>query len=192
MVDVGRDPSRRVPTLISRLARKRRERRAQTQPDHPFEVESCEYLTDGAFALLRVTGRGSVAPVALITQGAGPESFDTLPQPDEGAKDGVWQIAFALPTEVIEPGARVWLHDGGLYLADLLIPLPAQPEAVAAPEPEPAPEQPAKKVVEAWTEAAQLREKLAAREDELAAALKELLELRTTVGAAKAELAAAE
>jgi chemotaxis protein histidine kinase CheA len=177
--------------LISRIGRKRRDRRAQTQPDHPFEVESCEYLTDGAFALLRVTGRGTVAPVALITQGEGPESFDTLPQPDEGVKDGVWQIAFALPTEVIEPGARVWLHDGGLYLADLLIPLPGEPEAVAAHEPEPD-EQPAKQVVEAWSEAAQLRDKLAAREEELAEALKELLDLRTTLAAAKAEAAAAE
>ena len=183
--------------MISRPGRKRREWRAQTQPDHPFEVESCEYLTDGAFALLRVTGRGSVVPIALITQGDGPESFDPLPQPGEDVKDGVWQIAFALPTDVIEPGARVWLHDGGLYLADLLIPLPAEPEpeavAVAEPAPEPAvEEQPAKKVVEAWSEAAQLRDKLAAREEELAEALKELLELRTMLEGAKAELAAAE
>src|SRR2546423_4362457 len=156
--------------LISRLGRKRRERRAQTEPDHPFEVESCEYLTDGAFALLRVTGRGSAAPIALITQGDGPESFDTLPQPDAGIKDGAWQIAFALPTDVIEPGERVWLHDGGLYLADLLIPVPGEPQAVApeaevAPEREPEPtvtvddneDEPAKKLVEAWTETAQLR-----------------------------------
>jgi DNA repair exonuclease SbcCD ATPase subunit len=95
----------------------------------------------------------------------------------------------------------VWLHDGGLYLADLLIPLPGEPEPVAEPEPERPPEpvaepvvdeQPAKRVVEAWSEAAQLRDKLAAREEELAAALKELLELRTTLEAAKAEAAAAE
>src|SRR2546423_781337 len=157
MVDVGRDPLPEVPTLISSLGRKRRQRRAQTQPDHPFEVESCEYLTDGAFALLRVTGRGSAAPIALITQGEGPESFDTLPQPDEGVKDGVWQIAFALPTDVIEPGERVWLHDGGLYLADLLIPEPGEPQVAPQPEAEePVAEsededdEPAKKLVEAW------------------------------------------
>src|SRR3954449_13588597 len=156
MVDVGRVPPVEVPTLISRLGRKRRERRAQTQPDHPFAIQHCEYLTDGAFALLRVSGTGSVAPVALVTQGDGPEAFDPLPQPDAGVHGGVWQIAFALPDDVIEPGGRVWLHDGGLYLADLVIPSPAEP----GPQPPPAPvaeqedevedDAPAKKLVEAW------------------------------------------
>jgi hypothetical protein len=175
-----------VPTLISRLGRRRRDRRAQTQPDHPFTVESCEYLTDGAFALLRVGGSGSAAPAALITQGDGPESFDPLPQPDGGASGGVWQIAFALPSEVIEPGARVWLHDGGLYLADLLIPPPAEPgQAKPAEQPveqaDPPDDERAKKLVEAWSEAARLREKLSDREEELAQALKELLEARTAL-----------
>ena len=164
--------------MISRLGRKRRERRAQTQPDHPFTVEHCEYLTDGAFALLRVSGSGSVAPVALITQGDGPESFDPLPQPDEGVNGGVWQIAFALPTEVIEPGARVWLHDGGLYLADVLVPSPADSEPV---EQDPGEDEAAKKLVEAWSETGRLREKLAEREEELAQALMELLEARTAL-----------
>src|SRR4051794_11823240 len=139
MVDVGRDsPPWRYP-LISRLGRKRRERRAQTQPDHPFAIEACEYLTDGAFALLRVSGSGDVAPVSLVTQGDGPQAFDPLPQPDAGASNGFWQLAFALPTEVIEPGGRVWLHDGGLYLADLVIPTPAE---APAPRPPPAPPRP--------------------------------------------------
>src|SRR3954466_14355850 len=138
MVDVGRDsPPWRYP-LISRLGRKRRERRAQTQPDNPFAIEHCEYLTDGAFALLRVSGTGSVAPISLVTQGDGPEAFDPLPQPGTGVNGGVWQLAFALPTEVIEPGGRVWLHDGGLYLADLVIPTPAEAPAPPAPA-EPAP-----------------------------------------------------
>ena len=83
--------------MISRIGRKRRERRAQTQPDHPFAIEACEYLTDGAFALLRVSGSGDVAPVSLVTQGNGPEAFDPLPQPDGGPKNGFWNIAFALP-----------------------------------------------------------------------------------------------
>src|SRR3954463_915034 len=135
MVDVGRDPPPWRYPLISRLGRKRRDRRAQTQPDHPFTIEHCEYLTDGAFALLRVSGAGSVAPVALVTQGDGPEAFDTLPQPDAAVKGGEWQIAFALPADVIEPGSRVWLHDGGLYLADLLIPPPGEPAVAAAPQP---------------------------------------------------------
>jgi hypothetical protein len=175
--------------LISRLGRKRRERRAQTQPDHPFAIEHCEYLSDGAFALLRVSGTGSVAPVALVTQGDGPEAFDPLPQPDPGVHDGKWQIAFALPTDVIEPGGRVWLHDGGLYLADLLIPVPGEPQAAKPEEPsdpasaEPVEENPgdderAKKLVEAWSEAARLREKLADREEQLAEALQELLDVR--------------
>ena len=179
--------------MISRLGRKRRERRAQTQPDHPFAVESCEYLTDGAFSLLRVSGSGSVAPIALITQGDGPESFDPLPQPDAAVSGGVWQIAFALPTDVIEPGSRVWLHDGGLYLADLLIPPPGEPKRVE-PDPEeiepeeieqedPAEDPTAKKVVEAWSDAARLREKLSDREEELAQALKDLLDARTALEA---------
>jgi hypothetical protein len=185
--------------LISRLGRKRRERRAQTQPDHPFAIEHCEYLTDGAFALLRVSGIGSVAPVALVTQGDGPEAFDPLPQPDAGVHDGTWQIAFALPNDVIEPGGRVWLHDGGLYLADLLIPTPGEPEAVKAEEPveaataatpepvepvedDPDDDEPAKKLVEAWAEAARLREKLAEREEQLAEVLKELLDVRSKPG----------
>jgi outer membrane murein-binding lipoprotein Lpp len=203
--------------LISRLGRKRRERRAQTQPDHPFAIEACEYLTDGAFALLRVSGAGDVAPVSLVTQGDGPQAFDPLPQPDAGASNGFWHIAFALPTEVIEPGARVWLHDGGLYLADLLIPGPPEPpkpaepaEPAITPEAEDAAERlaaareriaadkaaasarpaettdvgddaRARKLVEAWSEAATLREKLNDREEELAEALQELLEARKDV-----------
>jgi prefoldin subunit 5 len=174
--------------LISRLGRKRRDRRAQTQPDHPFAIEHCEYLTDGAFALLRVSGTGSVAPIALVTQGDGPEAFDPLPQPDAGARGGVWQIAFALPGDVIEPGGRVWLHDGGLYLADLLIPSPGEPGSPA--EPAPVAEEAnadeddarARKLVEAWGETARLREKLADREEELAQALKDLLEARAALG----------
>jgi chromosome segregation ATPase len=172
--------------LISRLGRKRRDRRAQTQPDHPFAIEHCEYLTDGAFALLRVSGTGSVAPVALVTQGDGPEAFDPLPQPDAGAKDGAWQIAFALPTDVIEPGARVWLHDGGLYLADLLIPSPGEPEAPTATsesvdDADEIDDARAQKLVEAWAEAARLREKLSDREEELAQTLKDLLEARSAL-----------
>jgi outer membrane murein-binding lipoprotein Lpp len=174
--------------LISRLGRKRRDRRAQTQPDHPFAIEHCEYLTDGAFALLRVSGTGSVAPVALVTQGDGPEAFDPLPQPDAGVHGGAWQIAFALPNDVIEPGSRVWLHDGGLYLADLVIPSPAEPGPPAQPEPvaeeedEGEDDARAKKLVEAWSEAARLREKLADREEELAQTLKDLLEARAALG----------
>jgi hypothetical protein len=169
--------------LISRLGRKRRERRAQTQPDHPFAIEHCEYLTDGAFALLRVSGTGTVAPVSLVTQGDGPEAFDPLPQPEAAVNGGVWQLAFALPTDVIEPGGRVWLHDGGLYLADLLIPVPAEPETAqpVAQEEDPGDDERAKKLVEAWSETARLREKLADREEELAQALKDLLEARNAV-----------
>jgi hypothetical protein len=166
--------------LISRLGRKRRERRAQTQPDHPFAIEHCEYLTDGAFALLRVSGVGSVAPVALVTQGDGPEAFDPLPQPDGGVNDGLWQIAFALPTDVIEPGSRVWLHDGGLYLADLLIPTPASEPERSQPQ-DPGDDERAKKLVEAWSETARLREKLAEREQQLAETLKELLDARALI-----------
>ena len=210
-------PLRGGTDLISLIGRKRRERRAQTQPDHPFSIEACEYLTDGAFALLRVSGSGDVVPVSLVTQGDGPQAFDPLPQPDAGASKGFWHIAFALPTEVIEPGARVWLHDGGLYLADLVIPTPAEPAGPAepaapaiTPEAEAAAERlaaveeriaadkaaaaarpdetadlgddaRARKLVEAWSDAASLREKLNDREEELAEALQELLEARKDV-----------
>jgi hypothetical protein len=189
---------------LERLSRRRRERRSHAQPSHPFAVETCEYLTDGAFALLRVTGTGISAPVALVTQGDKPESFDPLPQPDAGVQDGAWHIAFALPAEVAEPGARLWLHDGGVYLADLLVPSPAKPAAEerleeAAPVEAAAPpaesvRQPAsdadagtdtsdddpraRKLIEAWSESAMLRERLSDREEELAQALRDLLEAR--------------
>src|SRR5439155_7089375 len=109
---------------------------------------------------------------------------------------------------------RVWLHDGGLYLADLLIPSPAEPsepaEPAVAPEAQDAAERlavvedritaereaaathpaeaedvgedaRARKLVEAWSDAATLREKLNDREEELADALKELLDARKDV-----------
>jgi uncharacterized coiled-coil DUF342 family protein len=178
---------------LERLSRRRRERRNHAQPAHPFAVETCEYLTDGAFALLRVSGTGSCAPVALVTQGDKPESFDPLPQPDAGVHNGAWHTAFALPAEVAEPGSRLWLHDGGVYLADLLVPAPARataeeadapasPAEAAAPPAEFAPaadnDPRARKLVEAWSEAATLRERLSDREEELAEALRELLDLR--------------
>ena len=176
---------------LQRLSR--RHRRTQTQPDHPFAVDGCEYLTDGAFALLRISGTGSTAPVALVTQGDKPESFDPLPQPDAGSHDGAWHIAFALPAEIAQPGSRLWLHDGGVYLADLLVPPPAKPgdekPAPAAPAQGAAPAESedeseagndprARKLVEAWSEAATLREKLSDREEQLAEALRELLTAR--------------
>jgi DNA repair exonuclease SbcCD ATPase subunit len=130
-----------------------------------------------------------------VTQGDTPQSFDPLPQPDPGPHDGVWGIAFAVPAELAEPGTRLWLHDGGVYLADLLVPPPvgADPAARKAdPDPTPAHEDEleddvaaddprARKLVEAWSDAATLREKLADREDELAEALKELLAARKDV-----------
>lgn len=207
-------------TALDRLARKRRDRRTQTQPDPPFAVESCECLTEGPYALLRVVGTGTTQPTTLVGEGESPEKFEPLPQAGTPAADGTWRMAFALPAELGRPGTRLWLHDGGVYLVDLIVP-PAgapvaastrTPEPVAEPEPEPQPEpspaalaepprvaperaaaEPenapadpssdprAKKLVEAWAEAAGLREKLTDREDELARALKELLDARHNV-----------
>jgi hypothetical protein len=206
-------------TALDRLARKRRDRRTQTQPDPPFAVESCECLTEGPFALLRVVGTGTTQPTTLVGEGESPEKFEPLPQPGAPAADGTWRMAFALPAELGRPGTRLWLHDGGVYLVDLIVPPAAAPvaapkraqEPVAEQEPEPQPEpvavveparvppkraaeaeadhEPAdpssdpraKKLVEAWAEAAGLREKLTDREDELARALKELLDARHNV-----------
>jgi phage shock protein A len=193
---------------IERLGRKRRDRRTQTQPEPPFAVESCECLTDGPFALLRVSGTGVSAPTMLVGEGDSPESFEPLPQPGAPSADGAWRMAFALPAELGISGTRLWLHDGGVYLVELVVPAAAELPAVAsapalasAPAVAPAPavasasavepplvpeaeaaddaeDAPAGKLVEAWAEAATLREKLSDREEELAQALQELLDAR--------------
>jgi phage shock protein A len=176
---------------IERLGRKRRDRHTQTQPEPPFAVESCECLTDGPFALLRVSGTGVSSPTMLVGEGDSPESFEPLPQPGAPSADGAWRMAFALPAELGIPGTRLWLHDGGVYLVELVVPaaakLPAPAPAVEpvpavkpplVPKAEAAQDAPAGKLVEAWTEAATLREKLSEREEELAQALQELLDAR--------------
>jgi chromosome segregation ATPase len=117
---------------LERLGRKRRDRRAQTQPEPPFAVESCECLADGAFALLRVTGTGSKPPAMLVGEGESPESFEPLPGPGADGEDGTWNMAFALPAELAVPGTRLWLNDGGVYLVELVV-----PAADEAREPEP-------------------------------------------------------
>src|SRR3954468_5877997 len=124
MVDRGRDPLSGGSPLksLERLGRKRRDRRAQTQPEPPFAVESCECLTEGEFALLRVTGTGSKPPAMLVGEGESPESFEPLPGPGANGEDGSWRMAFALPAELGVPGARLWLHDGGVYLVELVVP----------------------------------------------------------------------
>ena len=202
---------------LERLGRKRRERRAQTQPEPPFAVESCECLVEGALALLRVDGTGST-PSTLVGEGDSPESFDPLPGPAI-SEDGTWRLAFAIPAELGAPGTRLWLHDGGVYLVELVVPAPAAREPQAAPPPAPAPKpavEPsvvaeaaiaveraierraaaaaeaeaeaetdgdprARKLVDAWAETAQLREKLSEREAQLAKALKDLLDARQNV-----------
>jgi chromosome segregation ATPase len=200
----------------------RRDRRAQPQPEPPFAVESCECFTEGAFALLRVTGTGST-PATLVGEGESPESFEPLPQPAPAGENDTWRIAFALPAELGVPGTRLWLHDGGVYLVELVVPAAddvpetreAQPELAshAASQPaveasvvagatvaveraverraaaedelpaanEDADDPRARKLIEAWAEAAHLRDKLAAREAELSKALQDLLDARHNV-----------
>src|SRR5439155_20146351 len=125
------------------------------------------------------------------------------PQPGAAAGDGTWRMAFAIPAELGRPGTRLWLHDGGVHLVELVIPAAhaaapvanperdadagPEPQVVAgarlavervtapAPAPDPGSDPRAKKLVEAWAEASTLREKLADREGELANALKERL-----------------
>jgi chromosome segregation ATPase len=131
---------------LERLGRKRRDRRAQTQPDPAFAVDSCECLTDGPFALLRVSGTGITQPTKLVSEGESPESFEPLPQPGAASDDGTWRMAFALPAELGVPGTRLWLHDGGVHLVELVVPdadqLPAITEPARAVEPPPAVDQP--------------------------------------------------
>jgi hypothetical protein len=122
---------------LERLGRKRRDRRAQTQPEPPFAVESCECLTEGEFALLRVSGSGSTPPVMLVGEGESPESFEPLPGPAASGTGDTWRLAFALPAELGVPGTRLWLHDGGVYLVELVVPSTDQ-EVEPAPAPAPA------------------------------------------------------
>jgi hypothetical protein len=195
---------------LERLGRKRRDRRAQIQPEPPFAVDSCECLTDGPFALLRVTGTGSRPPAMLVGEGESPESFEPLPGPGADGEDGTWKMAFALPAELGAPGTRLWLHDGGIYLVELVVPAADEaPKAEIEPsvvadaavavaranakrnaakvteaenaEAEGEDDPRARKLVDAWAESASLREKLAEREAELARALKDLLEARQNV-----------
>jgi hypothetical protein len=195
---------------LDRLGRRRRDRRAQPQPDPPFVVEGFECVVDGPFALLRLVGTGSAPPASLVADGDSPQSFGPLPQSDAGSRDGIWRTAFAIPAELAEPGTRLWLHDGGVYLAELLVPSPPQSPAttdepaprarqdreaihapaatplaiehpVASADDEPGTDPRARKLVEAWSEAATLREKLSDREEELADALSELLAARKDV-----------
>src|SRR3954470_14269794 len=103
MVDRGRDPLSGGSPLksLERLGRKRRNRRAQTQPEPPFAVESCECLTEGEFALLRVAGTGSTPPAMLVGEGESPESFEPLPGgPASTGTEDSWRLAFALPAEL--------------------------------------------------------------------------------------------
>jgi chromosome segregation ATPase len=167
---------------LGRLGRRRRDSREQAQtlpPFPPFVVDASECIRDGAFALLRVNGSGAERPAALVVDG---QSFDPLPSPDPIAADGSWRAAFALPTELTEPGNRLWLHDAGDYRAELSIASTPAPAAPQKPEEEETEQDPrARKLVEAWSEAAQLREKLSDREEELADALKDLLIARNAV-----------
>jgi predicted nucleic acid-binding Zn-ribbon protein len=178
---------------LRRLGRTRRGRRDEPDSLPPFVVDRCECVRDGSFALLRVTGSGTTRPVALVVEGDRPQAFEPLPDPRAGG--GSWRAGFALPTELAEPGQRVSLHDGVAYRVELTVPgEPARVEEEPAPagEPhDPVPADPAarvaaraedsraRKLVEAWSEANQLREKLKEREQELAEALQELLVLRT-------------
>ena len=120
---------------LERLGRKRRDRRTQTQPEPPFAVESCECITEGEFALLRVGGTGSRPPAVLVGEGESPESFAPLPGPGTSAEDNTWRLAFAVPAELAVPGRRLWLHDGGVYLVELVVPAG---EEAAKPEIDPA------------------------------------------------------
>jgi chromosome segregation ATPase len=202
---------------LSRIGRKRRDR--QIEPDElaPFAVDRCECLVDGPFALLRLTGTGSNPPVTLATDGEHPQQFEPLPQPDAGAPDGVWRTAFAIPAELAEPGTRLWLFDGGEFVTDVRVPPPPAPapsehepvlaeavepvelvEPVETIEPVAVVTQPAveegddsraRKLVEAWSEAARLREQLSDRELELSQALEEALAARTDVDPLRARVA---
>ena len=182
---------------LGRLGRRRRDSRNEFQslpPFPPFMVDACECIRDGAFALLRVNGTGVEPPAALVADG---QSFDPLPSPDPIGDDGSWRVAFALPAELTEGDQVIWLHDSGDFRTKLSLstdaaPRPA-PEAPEEPAPD-APEDPAaevedeqvhdsrsRKLVEAWSEAGQLRQKLVEREEELSDALKDLLIARKLV-----------
>lgn len=207
--DCGETPSVEVPLLnaLERLGRRRRERREEQQPNaYPtFAVQACECLVDGSFALLRITGTGLKPPAALVAEGDTPESFEPLPQPDD-TPGAAWRVAFAIPAELAEPGTRLWLHDGGEFLVDVRVPAPnaaadtrprmhrpqpvvpeiVEEQRVAEPDEASVQEQAAsdpraRKLVEAWSEAASLREKLSDREEQLAETLKELLDARNDV-----------
>jgi hypothetical protein len=176
---------------LRRLARRRRGGGEQHDTSPPFVVHGCECIRDGEFALLRVTGGGRARPVALVVDSEHPEAFAPLPDAESG--DGSWRAAFALPAALAEPGAPMSLHDGLGYRLEIGAPgpdraaPPAEPPAEASPATEPeladdaaatADDPRARKLVQAWSEANQLREQLDDRERELAEARQELRALR--------------
>jgi hypothetical protein len=204
----GGNPLNALERLGRRRRERRDEQQPNAYPT--FAVEACECLVDGPFALLRIAGTGLKPPAALVADGDTDESFEPLPQADD-TPGAAWRVAFAIPAELAEPGTRLWLHDGGEFLVDVRVPAPnvgdeprpapraPKPAQVAVvetekPKPPRAPELDrasveeqaatdprARKLVEAWSEAATLREKLTDREAELAENLKDLLEARSAL-----------
>jgi chromosome segregation ATPase len=189
---------------LNRIGR-RRNKHTSDEEQPVFAVDSCACFVEGEVALLRLTGTGIAPPVTLVTEADASQTFAPLPQPDAELPSGAWRAGFAVPADLVEPGTRLWLLDGGQFMTDIRVPVtdpppaPPAPEPVAGPEPEavlepvavahqpsaedvdPGDDARARKLVEAWSEAAALREKLADREQDLAENLAELLQARNEV-----------
>jgi chromosome segregation ATPase len=145
-------------------------------------------VIDGSFALLRVSGEGATGPVALVAETDPQQFFDPLPHVAAEAEPGTWRAAFAVPAELIKSGVGLCLVGSGAERVELPAPTGGEPELEQAEivHPQPAHEDDeagtdrrGRKLVEAWAEAAHLREKLGDRERELADALKSVLEARS-------------
>lgn len=175
----------------------------------PFTVDGCECLIDGDFALLRVAGNGHASPVALIAgleafeplpqPGAYAEigewriAFAVPAEVADGSRE-LWLLdGEAYRAELVLPGAAPKREPEPAYAEPSLDELaaaaapaveavkPVEPPKPPAPTAEDLDDPRARKLVEAWSEAAELREKLTDREDELGEALKEVLDARNDV-----------
>jgi DNA repair exonuclease SbcCD ATPase subunit len=194
---------------LERLRRRTRRTESDHAAQTPFTVDGCECLVDGDFALLRVAGTGYTSPMALIAgleafeplpqpggdseAGVWRIAFAVPADIADGSQE-LWLLdGEAYRAELRLPGAPpkaraverpVPAHEEPSIdeLAAAAAPLvEAVKDAKPAAPTEELDDPRARKLVEAWSEANDLRQKLSDREQELGEALKELIDARNDV-----------
>ena len=196
---------------LERLRRRTRRTESDHAVQVPFTVDGCECLVDGDFALLRVAGTGYASPMALIAgleafeplpqpggdaeAGVWRIAFAVPADIADGSQE-LWLLdGDAYRAELRLPGAppkarqvepepaheEPSIDELAAAAAPLVEAVAVEVARPAAPSSEDLDDPRARKLVEAWSEANHLREKLTEREQELGEALKELIDARNDV-----------